>query len=119
MLGFGELSVDFASGRDLLSAHLQIAAINVVLSGDNAVVIALACRRVPPCQQKQAFLIGSIGVIVLMTVLTAFAAYLMSLRYVELIGAALLSWIGIKLLLPEGESDDLKQSEHLGEAVKT
>jgi len=111
--------VDFSSGWGLLSALLQIAAINVVLSGDNAVVIAMACRSLPPRQQKQAFLLGSIGVVVLMTALTACAAYLMSLRYIELVGAVLLCWIGVKLLLPEKESDDLKQSEHLGEAVRT
>lgn len=109
----------FGSVWELLGVLLQIALINVVLSGDNAVVIALACRSLPPRQQKLALVLGSVGVVVLMTVLTAFAAYLLSLPYVELVGAVLLLWIGVKLLLPEDEGDGVKESEHLAEAVKT
>jgi YjbE family integral membrane protein len=84
------------------------------------VVIALACRNLPLKQQKQAFAIGAIGVIVLMTGLTAFAAYLMSLPYLEMIGSVLLIWIGIKLLAP-GEEDegDGKVSASFWDAVKT
>ena len=101
-------------------ALLQICVINILLSGDNAVVIALACRNLPRKQQKQAFAIGAIGVIVLMTGLTAFAAYLMSLPYLEVIGSVLLLWIGIKLLAP-GEQDggDDKVSSSFWDAVKT
>jgi YjbE family integral membrane protein len=84
------------------------------------VVIALACRNLPLKQQKQAFAIGAVGVIVLMTALTAFAAYLMSLPYLEMIGAVLLVWIGIKLLAPgdEGEGEG-KVSSGFWDAVKT
>src|SRR5262245_30897801 len=96
--------VDAGSGWDLLRALLQIAVINVVLSGDNAVVIAMACRTLPPRQQRIAFLIGSVGVIVLMTALTAFAVYILSLPYIELAGSVILLWIGVKLLLPEDAS---------------
>jgi len=101
-------------------ALFQICVINILLSGDNAVVIALACRNLPLKQQKQAFAIGAIGVIVLMTALTAFAAYLMSLPYLEMIGSVLLVWIGIKLLAPgeEGEGDG-KVSSGFWDAVKT
>jgi YjbE family integral membrane protein len=111
--------MDFATTSDLLIALFQIAAINVILSGDNAVVIALACRSLPPAQQKRAFLLGSLGVIVLMVILTAFASYLMTLPYLELAGSVVLIWIGIKLLLPEEEGGDVKESDHLFEAVKT
>lgn len=111
--------LDFGSLWEFGGTLLQIAAINIVLSGDNAVVIALACRSLPPRQQKQAFLLGSLGVIVLMTALTASAAYLLELPYLELAGSLLLVWIGVKLLLPESGGDELKESEHLAEAVRT
>lgn len=81
----------------------QIIMINIVLSGDNAVVIALASRSLPPKQQKQAIMFGSIGAIVLRVVLTFFAVYLLSLPYLKLIGAALLLWIAVKMLLPDEE----------------
>jgi YjbE family integral membrane protein len=109
------------SNPDIWIALFQICVINILLSGDNAVVIALACRNLPLKQQKQAFAIGAVGVIVLMTALTAFAAYLMSLPYLEMIGSVLLLWIGIKLLAPgdeEGEGED-KASATFWDAVKT
>ena len=99
---------------------IQIIGVNVILSGDNAVVIALACRNLPLRQQKQAFAIGAVGVIVLMTALTAFAAYLMSLPYLEMIGAVLLVWIGIKLLAPgDADEGEGKVSSSFWDAVKT
>lgn len=112
---------EFGSGWELLSAFLQIVLINIVLSGDNAVVIALACRSLPPRQQKLALVLGGAGVIVLMTGLTAFAAYLLTLPYIEIAGSLVLLWIGTKLLLPEDEAEDgaVKESRHLVEAVKT
>jgi len=107
------------SNPDIWVALFQICVINVLLSGDNAVVIALACRNLPLKQQKQAFAIGAIGVIVLMTGLTAAAAYLMSLPYLEVIGSVLLLWIGIKLLAPgDAEDGDGKVSTSFWDAVK-
>jgi YjbE family integral membrane protein len=111
--------MDFASISDLLSALFEIAAINILLSGDNAVVIALACRGLPPHQQRKAFLLGSAGIVVLLVLLTAFAAYLMSLPYLELAGSVVLLWIGIKLLLPEAEEESVAESGRLADAVKT
>ncbi|HTH44638.1 MAG TPA: TerC family protein [Oxalicibacterium sp.] len=107
------------SSPDTWVALFQICVINILLSGDNAVVIALACRDLPQKQAKQAFAIGAAGVIVLMTGLTAFAAYLMSLPYLELIGSVLLLWIGIKLLAP-GEEDkgEGKVATHFWHAVR-
>ncbi len=95
------------SRPEIWVALAQIAVINILLSGDNAVVIALACRSLPPRQARHAFVIGAAGIVVLMTILTAFAAYMLSLPYIEMIGGALLIWIGIKLLLP---GDDEKRS---------
>ena len=112
--------LEMLTSPDIWAALFKICVINILLSGDNAVVIALACRNLPLKQQKQAFAIGAVGVIVLMTALTAFAAYLMSLPYLEMIGAVLLVWIGIKLLAPgdEGEGEG-KVSSGFWDAVKT
>ena len=104
---------------EIWTALFKIAVINVVLSGDNAVVIALACRSLPEKQQKRAFIIGTGGIVVLMTLLTAFAAMLMNLPYVQLIGSILLVWIGIKLLMPEDEEGNVKDSSNFWEAVRT
>src|SRR3954466_614609 len=82
----------------------QIILINIVLSGDNAVVIALACRSLPAQQQKLAIIFGSVGAIVLRVILTFFAVYLLAQPYLKLVGAALLLWIGIGLL--KGDDDD-------------
>ncbi|HET7199552.1 MAG TPA: TerC family protein [Burkholderiales bacterium] len=107
------------SDPEMWTALVKIAVINVVLSGDNAVVIALACRSLPPKQQKAAFIVGTAGIVVLMTILTIFAAALMTVPYLQLVGSVLLLWIGIKLLLPEDGDDDLKGSSNFWEAVKT
>jgi YjbE family integral membrane protein len=101
------------------TALFKIAVINVVLSGDNALVIALACRSLPPRDQKRAFIVGTAGIVVLMTALTSFAALLMTLPYIQIVGSLLLLWIGVKLLLPENEDGDVKESNSFMEAVKT
>lgn len=97
----------------------QIIMINIVLSGDNAVVIALASRSLPPRQQKQAILFGSFGAIILRVILTFFAVYLLGLPWLKIIGAVLLFWIGIKMLIPEEDETDLDGHEHLWAAIKT
>jgi YjbE family integral membrane protein len=100
-------------------ALFQIILINIVLSGDNAVVIALASRSLPPSQQKKAILFGSIGAIVLRLILTFFAVYLLSLPYLKLAGAALLLWIGINLMKGEDDEADLEGHSNLAAAIKT
>ncbi|HET7546384.1 MAG TPA: TerC family protein [Usitatibacter sp.] len=102
-------------------ALLQIMLINVVLSGDNAVVIALACRRLTPRHQKIAFIWGSVGVVVLMVALTGIVSYLLSLPYIEMAGSAMLVWIGVKLLMGEDEAGDgkVEQKSTLGAAIRT
>jgi YjbE family integral membrane protein len=86
-------------------ALLQIIWINILLSGDNAVVIALAARSLPAKQQKQAIMIGSGAAIVMRIGLTIVAAQLLQLPWLKLIGALLLLYIGITLVLPESEHD--------------
>jgi len=107
------------SDPEMWTALFKIAVINVVLSGDNAVVIALACRGMEPRQQRNAFLVGTGGIVVLMTILTAFAAWLMTLPYIQLVGSVLLIWIGIKLLLPEEGEGEIGDSSNFWQAVKT
>ena len=97
----------------------QIVLINIVLSGDNAVVIALACRSLPPHQQKKAIVFGSVGAIVLRVVLTFFAVMLLDLPYLKLIGAAALLWIGVGLLKSDDGEENLEGHSNLAAAIKT
>lgn len=97
----------------------KIIGVNIILSGDNAVVIALAARSLPPRQQKQAVAWGAGAAIVLRVLLTLFAVALLSLPWLKLAGSLLLFWIGIKLLVPEDDGADVAASEHLVAAVKT
>jgi YjbE family integral membrane protein len=101
------------------AALLKIIGINIVLSGDNAVVIALACRSLPEKQRKLGVLFGSAGAVVLRIILTFFAAYLMNLPYLKIIGALLLLWIGIKLILPEDGGENISANDNLIAAVRT
>jgi YjbE family integral membrane protein len=98
---------------------LKIIGVNIILSGDNAVVIALAARSLPAKQQKQAVFWGAGAAVVLRIVLTIFAAALLSLPWLKLIGSLLLFWIGVKLLIPEDDGDEIQASEHLMTAIKT
>lgn len=109
----------FLSSPEFWVALSQIILINIVLSGDNAVVIALACRSLPPQQQKKAIMFGSVGAIVLRVVLTFFAVYLLTLPYLKLIGAALLLWIGIGLLKGEDDEEEMEGHSNLAAAIKT
>jgi YjbE family integral membrane protein len=97
----------------------KIIGVNVVLSGDNAVVIALAARSLPPKQQKLAILYGAGAAVVLRIVLTVFAVALLALPLLKIAGGLLLFWIGIKLLVPGDGDDNINASEHLLTAIKT
>ncbi|MGH8731127.1 MAG: TerC family protein, partial [Burkholderiales bacterium] len=79
-------------------AVLQIILIDIVLSGDNAVVIALACRNLPPRQRRLGIFWGVSGAIILRVTLTFFAVSLLAIPYLKIVGAALLVWIGVKLI---------------------
>ena len=98
---------------------LKIIGVNVVLSGDNAVVIALAARSLPAKQQKQAVFWGAGAAIVLRVLLTLFAVALLALPWLKLIGSLLLFWIGVKLLIPEDDEDHIQASDQLIAAIKT
>ena len=77
---------------------MKIIWINIILSGDNAVVIALAARSLPPEQQKKAVFFGSAAAVVLRIILTVVAVKLLALPYLQLIGGVLLLYIGVQLL---------------------
>lgn len=98
----------------------QIIVIDILLGGDNAVVIALACRQLPTKQRVKGIFFGTVGAIVLRVLLIAFALTLLEVPYLKLVGAGLLFWIGVKLLLPQDdEHSNLKASDRLWTAVKT
>jgi YjbE family integral membrane protein len=98
----------------------QIILIDIVLSGDNAVVIALACRNLSPEQRRVGIFWGVAGAVSLRVVLTVFAALVMNLPWLKLVGGLLLVWIAVKLMLPEDEEGhDIEASAHLWGAVKT
>ena len=100
-------------------AAVQIMGINILLSGDNAVVIALAARSLPPAQQKRAVAWGSGAAVVMRIVLTIVAVELLRLPYLKLVGGALLLWIGIKLVTEEEGSAEVKAHVTLWAAITT
>lgn len=99
----------------------QIIMIDILLGGDNAVVIALACRKLPDAQRTKGILWGTAGAIVLRVILIFFALTLLAIPFLKIVGAALLVWIGVKLLLPEEEDahGNIQASDKLWAAVKT
>lgn len=94
----------------LLSGIVNIVIINLVLSGDNAVVIAMASRGLPEVYQKKAIFWGATLAVVLRILLTFVAALLLKIPFVQLVGGALLAWIALKLLYPEKEHCETEQS---------
>src|SRR5947208_2843081 len=98
---------------------IKIIGVNIILSGDNAVVIALAARSLPPKQQTQAIIWGSGAAIVMRILLTIFAVALLTLPWLKIVGSLLLFWIGTKLLIPEDGEDNIQASDQLLAAIKT
>ena len=101
------------------TALMTIIGVNIVLSGDNAVVIALASRSLPADQRKKAIFCGSAAAIILRVILTVFAVKMLQLPWLKIVGALLLLWIGVKLLIPEDDDANIAGHEHLGAAIKT
>ena len=109
---------EFAT-QDFWIGLAKIIGVNVVLSGDNAVVIALAARSLPPKQQKAAVLWGSGAAVVMRILLTVFAVALLTLPWLKLVGSVLLFWIGVKLLVPEDDNQEMSASDNLLAAIRT
>lgn len=105
---------------EYLGSLLSIIFINILLSGDNALVIALASRRLPLDQQKKAMLWGSGGAIILRILLTFIAVYLLKMPYLQVLGGLLLLWIACKLIADDKDhSEEVEAKKNLFEAVKT
>ncbi len=102
------------------TAVFQIILIDILLGGDNAVVIALACRNLAPKQRMQGILWGTAGAIILRVVLIAFALTLLSIPFLKVVGGLLLVWIGVKLLIPEDDAHgNIKGGTSIAAAIKT
>ena len=112
--------MDFLLGADFWIGLVTIIWINIILSGDNAVVIALAARSLPPNQQRQAVFFGSGAAVVLRIALTVIAAKLLALPYLQIVGGLLLLWIGVQLLAEEEDGEHAaKEHGSMAAAVRT
>lgn len=113
--------MDLTVGDQFWLGLLQIIGVNIILSGDNAVVIALACRNLADGVRNKAIIAGSVGAIVLRLIFSLFIVYLLDVPYLKLVGSILLLWIGVKLLIPEQEDhgDKVKAGHNLWSAVQT
>ena len=114
------MDLDFSSPQFWIAVG-QIIMIDILLGGDNAVVIALACRRLDPAKRRLGILWGTAGAIFLRVILIFFALTLLAIPYLKIVGALLLLWIGIKLLIPESEEGHgtIEGSDRLWGAVRT
>ncbi len=98
----------------------QIILVDILLGGDNAILIALACRNLPPALRSRGILWGTVGAIAIRLVLVFFAVSLLEMPYLKLAGGLLLLWIGVKLLIDEEAGHDhIKGSDQLLTAIKT
>lgn len=97
----------------------QIILIDILLGGDNAIVIALACRGLPEHQRRQGIFWGTMGAIVIRVALIGVALTLLGIPFLKLFGAALLLWIGVKLLTEDDDGHEVDASEKLWGAIKT
>jgi YjbE family integral membrane protein len=114
------INMELLQSTDFWLGLMLIIWINIILSGDNAVVIALAARSLPPEQQKKAIMFGSGAAVVLRIGLTVVAAKLMTLEYLQIVGGILLLWIGAQLLAGEDEDDgEGGEQSNLFSAIRT
>lgn len=98
----------------------QIILIDILLGGDNAIVIALACRHLPADIRMKGIFYGTVGAIIIRILFISFAVTLLTLPYLKLIGGLMLIWIGIKLLTEDGDdSNDINGGDRLSTAIKT
>ncbi len=107
-------------GTEFWASLLQIVAIDILLGGDNAVVIALACRNLPEIQKKRAMLLGVAGAVGVRLALMFFALSLLKVAYLKMVAALFLFWIGVNLLGGEAkEGESTKGNETLFSAIRT
>lgn len=97
---------------------INIIIIDLVLSGDNAVVVGMASRRLPPKERKKAIFWGTVGAVGLRVLFTGLAAWLLGIPYIKIVGGCLLIWIAVKLLIQQEEVSHIQSGKNLWEAVK-
>jgi len=106
------------SSPDFWFGLLQIIFIDIILSGDNAVVIALACRSLPPKHQKMGVVLGAGAAVTLRLIFAIFIVYLLDIPYLKIFGGLMLFWVGYKLMMPQGDEEDVHAGANLLQAVK-
>jgi YjbE family integral membrane protein len=111
--------IEMFSDPSFWAAAGQIIIIDILLGGDNAILIALACRNLPAEQRKWGIIWGTAGAIVLRVLLIVFALSLLTVPYIKLVGGLLLLWIGVKLLTDDGEHGDVVGKSSMWGAVQT
>ncbi len=112
------LGITFST--EALIALLKIIGIDIILSGDNAVVIAMATRNLPKEGQNKAIFWGTAGAVVLRIIFAALIVYLLQIPYVHIIGGLLLLWIAYKVLVEDGDGDaDIKGHSSMTQAIQT
>ena len=112
--------MEFLQTSEFWIGLMKIIWINIILSGDNAVVIALAARSLPEEQQRKAILFGSGAAVVLRVALTVVAAKLLEVSYLQIVGGLLLLWIGAQLLSEEDEEEGGEPTQStMGAAIRT
>lgn len=110
--------MDFLSA-EFFSALLQIIFINLVLSGDNAIVIALAARNLPAEQQKKVVIWGTVGAVIVRAIATLLVVRLLDLPFVMLLGGLVLVWISYKLLVDDEDHSNIKAQNTLWASIRT
>lgn len=110
--------MDFFS-VEFFTALLAIVVTDLVLAGDNAIVIGLAARKLPKDQQKKAIIWGTVGAIIIRAIATLVVVYLLNIPGLHLIGGLLLLWIAYKFISDEDSQDDVKSGETLWDAIRT
>lgn len=113
--------MDLTLDQQFFVSLLQIIWIDILLSGDNAVVIALACRSLPSRQRKWGIICGAGAAILLRVLFAVFVVFLLSVPYLKIVGSLLLFWIAVKLVLPEqgGTGETVKGGNSLLSAIRT
>ena len=113
--------MDFTLDQQFFVSLLQIIWIDILLSGDNAVVIALACRSLPDRQRKWGIILGAGAAILLRIIFAIFVVYLLQVPYLKIVGGVLLFWIAVKLVLPEegGDGETVSGGSSLFSAIRT
>jgi YjbE family integral membrane protein len=104
---------------ELITSILIIIGIDIVLGGDNAIVIALACRNLPERYRNKAIVIGTLLAILCRIILTVGAVYLLAIPFLQFVGGILLIYIAVQLIMDQGEETLVKGSSSLGVAIKT